>query len=155
MTDKKELTLDNLVEQPPTVLDALPIGVLAHLNEQAQQQAADASKMLAIIHGAFTRRYAGGLNDTGTSHRSDGDFDITITVPKNVSWDAAQMKAAIEKLAMEWGEDPADYVDTKITIAESKYKAWPPAIRDLFTPARTVKAGKPKFTIAAKEWEAA
>jgi hypothetical protein len=155
MTDKKELTLDNIALQPPTVLDALPIAVLAHLNEQALQHAADASRMIAVLHGAFTRRYASGLNDTGTHHRSDGDCDITITVPKNVSWDAGQLAAAIAKLETEWGENPADYVETKITVAESKYKAWPPAIRDLFTPARTVKAGKPKFTIAAKEREAA
>jgi len=154
MTDNKDLTLDNLAEQPPTVLDALPIGVLANLNEQALQAAADASQMIAILHGAFTRRYAAGLNDTGTHHRSDGDFDITITVPKNVSWAPGQLAVAIEGLKS-WGEDPADYVDTKITVAESKYKAWPPAIRDLFTPARTVKAGKPKFTVAAKEREAA
>ena len=54
-----------------------------------------------------------------------------------------------------WGENPADYVDTKLSVSETSYKAWPPAIRDLFTPARTVKPGKKKFEVALTQKEAA
>ena len=32
-------------------------------------------------------------------------------------------------------------------LAVVKYNAWPPAIRDLFAPARTLKTGKPTFQL--------
>lgn len=148
------MELEDLTKQPPGVLDALPIQVLANLQEQAEAHLADASQMVAILHGVFTRRYAAGLNDTGTHHRTDGGYEIKITVPKNVAWDQAKLVGAIETIKG-WEEDPAEYVDTKLTVSETKYKAWPNAIRDLFTPARTVKPGKPKFEIARAAKEAA
>jgi hypothetical protein len=46
-------------------------------------------------------------------------------------------------------------VDTKISVSETKYNAWPPAVRDLFAPARTVKSGKAKFEVLAQKQEAA
>lgn len=139
----------------PALLDKLPIAVLANLQSQAEAHAADAAQMLAILHSTFTRRYAQWLNDTGTHYRSDGDYSVKITVTKTVAWDQTKIAEAVEKIKG-WGEDPADYVDTKITVAERKYDAWPPAIRDLFTPARTVKAGKPKFElVSVSEKEAA
>ena len=148
------MQLEDLKEQPPGVLDALPIGILAHLQQQAEAHLADASQMVAILHGVFSRRYAEGLNSTGTHHRTDGDYEIKVIVPKRVDYDQGRLASAVETIKG-WGEDPADYVETKLSVAESKFKAWPPAIRDLFEPARTVKAGKPKFEIAATKREAA
>lgn len=148
------MTLEDIKEQPPGVLDALPIDILANLQEQAEAHLADASQMVAILHGVFTRRYAQGLNSTGTHHRQDGEFDIKITVPKRVEWDQAEIAKAVETIRG-WGEDPAEYVDTKITVSERKFDAWPSVVRDLFEPARTVKAGKPKFEIGAAKQEAA
>lgn len=141
------MRIEDLKEQPPGVLDALPVDVLANLQNQASAHLADATQMVAIIHGILDRRYAAGLNSTGTTHRTDGNWDVTITVPKNVSWDAAKMAAAVETIKS-WGEDPANYVDTKISVSETKYNAWPPAVRDLFTPARTVKPGKAKILLS-------
>jgi hypothetical protein len=148
------MNLEAIKEQPPGVLDALPIDVLANLQEQAEAHLADASQMVAILHGVFTRRYATGLNDTGTHHRRDGEFDIAITVPKRVEYDRVGLDKAIETIRG-WGEDPADYVETKVSVPESKFKAWPPAIRELFESARTVKAGKPTFKISRAKQEAA
>jgi hypothetical protein len=148
------MKLEDIMEQPPGVLDQLPIDVLANLQEQAEAHLADASQMVAILHGVFSRRYAEGLNDTGTHHRVDGDYEIKVIVPKRVDYDQEKVAAAVETIRG-WGEDPAHYVDTKFSVAESKFKAWPPAIRDLFEPARTVKAGKPKFEIAEAKREAA
>lgn len=148
------MELENIKDQSPGVLDALPIEMLANLQAQADAHLADASQMVAILHGVLSRRYAAGLNDTGTHHRADGDYDITVTVPKRVEYDQDGLAEAIETIRG-WGENPADYVETKITVSESKYKAWPPAIRNLFEPARTVKAGKPAFKIAQAKREAA
>lgn len=148
------MQLNELAGQPPGVLDNLPIEILANLQEQAEAHLADASQMVAILHGVFARRYAAGLNDTGTHHRADGDFEITITVPKRVEYDQTKLAGAIETIKG-WGEDPADYVETSVKVAESKYKAWPPAIRNLFEPARTVKPGKPSFKLQRAKKEAA
>lgn len=148
------MTLDELPDASPGVLDALPAEILAHLQAQAEAHLASASQMVAILHGVLCRRYAAGLNDTGTHRRTDGGYEIKVTVPKSVAWNQDELAKAVETIRS-WGENPADYVETKLTVAEAKYNAWPPAIRDLFTPARTVKPGKPKFEIAAAKQEAA
>lgn len=149
------ITLDELPDTSPGVLDKLPVAVLANLMEQAEAFLASATQMNAVLHGALARRYAAGLNDTGTHHRIDGDFDIKVTVPKTVAWDQKRLADAIATIRDEWGSDPAEYVDTKLSVSETRYNAWPAEIRDLFTPARTVKAGKPKFEIALRDREAA
>ena len=148
------MELEYIKEQPPSVLDHLPVDVLVNLKTQAEAHLADASQMVAILHGVFERRYAAGINAPGTSHRIDGGYDIKVTLPKNVSWDSAKLADAVATIKG-WGEDPAEYVDTKISVRESAYNAWPSAIRDLFEPARTVKTGKAKFEISEAKREAA
>lgn len=154
MTSKNTMTLHDLAGSSPGTLDDLPIHVLADLKQQADAHLASASQMVAVLHGVFTRRYATGLNGAGASNRTDGQYDIKITVPKTVSWNEDALLCAIETINS-WGECPEDYIETKYSIAESKYKAWPPAIRDLFTPARTVKTGKPRFDIVLAKEKAA
>ncbi|UAB76988.1 hypothetical protein INR77_09020 [Erythrobacter sp. SCSIO 43205] len=153
--DKASVTLDSLTDQPPGVLDQLPIEVLAALKEQADAHLASASQMIAVLHGVFERRYAAGINAPGTSHRTDGDYDIKITVPKRVDWDQERLESAIATIRDEWEADPAEYVETKVSVKESKFQAWPAAVRDLFEPARTVKTGKPQFAVSAAKQEAA
>ena len=148
------MTLQDLAGSSPGILDSLPIDVLANLKDQADAHLASASQMVAVLHGVFARRYAAGLNDTGTHTRTDGQYEIKITVPKTVAWDGDKLAGAVETIRG-WGENPADYVEIKLSVAESKYNAWPPAIRDLFTPARTVKSGKPKFDLRPAKQEAA
>lgn len=139
---------------PPGVLDQLPVDMLHSLVNEAEAHARQSATMLGILHGVLARRYAAGINDTGTHHRRDGDYQIAIVVPKNVSWDQDALGKAIETIKG-WGEDPAEYVETKLTVSETKYKAWPKPIRDLFEPARTVRQGKPKIEIAPAAREAA
>lgn len=148
------MKLEDITEQPPGVLDNLPIDVLANLKEQADAPAAAASQMVAVLHGVFERRYAAGLNSTGTHHRQEGEYDVKITLPKRIDWSQEELAKAVETIKG-WGEDPAEYVDTKISVQERKYQAWPSAIRDLFEPARTVKTGKPQFAVSLAKQEAA
>jgi hypothetical protein len=148
------MELEQLKEQPPGVLDQLPVEVLVNLKEQADAHLAHVSQMQAILHGVFERRYAAGINAPGTSHRQDGQYDIKVTLPKRVEWDQAALAGAVETIKG-WGENPAEYVDTKIAVQERKFDAWPSAIRDLFEPARTVKTGKPQFAVALAKREAA
>lgn len=148
------LKLQDLPDTSPGVMDKLPVDVLVNLQAEAERHAAAAAQMLAVLHQAFVRRYATGLNATGTNHRRDGAFDVTVNVPKKVDWDQAKLADGIAKLR-EMGEDPTEYVDTKLSVQERKFTAWPSALRDLFEPARTVKAGKPTFAFAQAKQEAA
>lgn len=147
------MTYDELAGASPGVLDKLPIAVLANLQAEADRHLASAQQMQAILHGVLTRRYATGINGTGTTHRADGDFDIKVTVPKTVAWDQERLASAMATIRDEWEGDPAEYVETKLSVQERKFDAWPAPIRDLFTPARTVKPGKPKFEIALRDAE--
>lgn len=75
------------------------------------------------------------------------------TIPKNVSWDQDGMKVIEMELEEQWDEDPTEYIETKRTVQEKKYSAWPTAIKKLFQPARTTKPGKVKIEIKRKESE--
>lgn len=144
------MNIFELEGQPPNVLDALPADILMNLQREAEAHAAAGAKMLAILHGVLSRRYARGINQTGTTHIRDGDIEITVTIPKRVKYDQDALSKAVETIKG-WGEDPAEYVQTEIKVSENAYKAWPSAIRDLFEPARTVEAGKPKIELAPAE----
>jgi hypothetical protein len=147
-------TIFDLPKAAPAVLQALPAEVLCHLQEQASHHAAEAARYVAILHSELTERYAKGLNKLGTSHVDDGDITVTIDVPKTVSWDQPKLSELIDTIKG-WGEEPAEYIDTKLSVSETKFKAWPSSVRDLFEPARTVKAGKPKILLARRDREAA
>lgn len=151
--DAAPLQLYDLPDTPPGVLDHLPADVLAHMQSAAEAEAARASQLLAIIHGVMTRRYAAGINSTGTHHVTDGGYDVTVTIPKRVEWDQARIVEAVERLRG-MGENPAEYVETKVSVKEASYNAWPAALRDLFEPARTVKTGKPTFKLAPAKADA-
>ena len=49
------------------------------------------------------------------------------------------------------GEDPAEFIDTKLSVSERKYGALPESWRKGFEPARTVRTGKPKFRLVLNE----
>lgn len=66
---------------------------------------------------------------------------IKFNVPKKVEWDQDKLAA----LYSEIGETAPEYIDTKYSVSETKYKSWPSAIADQFEPARTVKAGATTF----------
>jgi hypothetical protein len=67
-------------------------------------------------------------------------------LPKKVEYDQPKLRAAVETLRS-WGENPEHYIGIEFKVSEAKYNAWPPAIRTLFEPARTLKTGKPTFKL--------
>ena len=75
---------------------------------------------------------------------ADGAVTVIADLPKKVEWDQTQLAALVERIRS-GGEDPAEYVSTRLEVAERAFTAWPEAIRQLFAPDRSVRTGKPSF----------
>lgn len=86
---------------------------------------------------------------TGTISLDTGPFQVRVTYPKRTKYNQKMMENIYDTIA-ENGDDPAEYIDVKYNVAESKYKAWPEHIRKVFQPARTVEVGKPQIKIEKK-----
>lgn len=80
----------------------------------------------------------------GTTNFMSDRKEIKITIPKNVKWDQSKLASLYVKIGQS-GEDPSQYIKTEYTVSEDAYKNWPSSIADVFEPARTVEAGKPKL----------
>ena len=144
-----------LAEMNVAQIAALPDAQLqeAHINLLSLQSMVKA--VLDRMHTALDQRYAGQAHaarqangrDFGVCHLSDGALRITVDLPKKVSWDQKQLAAIAERIAAA-GEKVADYIDTDYAVSESRFNNWPPALKDQFAQARTVKPGKPSYRLA-------
>lgn len=83
-------------------------------------------------------------------HIADGPLRIKYELPKKVSWSQKQLNEIAARIVAA-GEQPEAYVDIKLTVPESRYNNWPPALREQFADARTVEPAKPSFTLTLDE----
>ena len=68
-------------------------------------------------------------------------------MPKKVSWNQQQLTEIAERIVAS-GEKVEGYLDIKLSVSESRYTNWPPALQQQFAAARTVDCGKPSFTLS-------
>lgn len=144
-----------LAEMSVAQIAALPHAQLqeAHINLLSLQSMVKA--VLDRMHTALDQRYAAQAQaarlangrDFGACHLNDGELRITIDLPKKVTWDQAQLAATAARIAAA-GDKVADYIDTDYSVPENRFNNWPPALREQFAPARTVKPGKPSYRLA-------
>lgn len=147
-------TLAQLREMDTGRIAQLPTDHLALLAEDVSELKADARRVSDKLAAALDMRFGaaataarrGEGKDTGRVRLCVEGIEITADLPKKVDWDQAKLSEAVSVLRS-WGEDPADYVTTEMSVPESRYAAWPPRIHTLFEPARTVAAGRPTYTI--------
>ena len=85
--------------------------------------------------------------DFGTAYVSDGPLRIKFELPKKVSWNQKQLGEIAERIVAS-GEKVEGYLDIKLSVSESRYTNWPPALQQQFAAARTVDAGKASFTLS-------
>jgi hypothetical protein len=85
--------------------------------------------------------------DFGTAHISDGPLHLKFELPKKVSWNQKQLAEIAERIVAS-GEKVEGYLDIKLSVSESRYTNWPPALQQQFAAARTVDSGKPSFTLS-------
>lgn len=140
----------------------LPVDQVAALLEDVADQKADTKRLEDLLTGALHYRYSDRAallrqaegKDTGTVSLHDGDFVIRADLPKKVAWNEAKLNEAVETIRS-WAENPKDYVLIEVKVPESRYSAWPPAIRALFEPARTVATGRPTYKVERAKRRAA
>ena len=154
----------------PTTLPDLSVSQIAVLSQQELQEFDISLAILASwvkvsrdrMNAALEQRYgeqarAGLLEsgrDFGVMHLSDGDLRVTFELPKRVSWDQKRL-AEIAERSVAAGERVQDYMDADLSVSGSRFNNWPPALKEHFAAARTVKPGKAAFRLARVEGEQA
>jgi hypothetical protein len=136
-------------------LAILPAATLASLKAQVEQIYEEAHRLDDKLDAALDYRYgprahqarAAQAKDTGTVRFEDNGFIVVADLPKRVKWDQQRLKELVELIRSGWGENPADYVKVKFEVSERAYESWPPRLKELFTPARTVETGKPSYEL--------
>ena len=113
---------------------------LAKLDAALEQAYADQAKASLLESG----------RDFGTTHIADGPLRIKFDLPKKVTWDQKKLGDIAERVAAS-GDQVKSYIDIKLSVSESRYTNWPPALQQQFAAARTVEAGKPSFTLTIDE----
>jgi hypothetical protein len=152
MTLPNRISLQDLLQMPMSDVVALPADQLALLQEDVDENLRRAKLAKDGLDGALALKYgerAAALRreagkDTGTVRLADGDVTVIADLPKKIEWDQVQLSALVERIRA-GGEDPAEYVSTRLEVAERAFTAWPESIRQLFASARTVRTGKPSF----------
>jgi len=141
------LSVDQLVSLPPHQLLEVDANVEQVL-DWAKQARTKIDAALDQRYGVQARQeLTDSGRDTGTTHVVDGPLRIKFELPKRVSWNQKQLSAIAERIVAA-GERVQDYMDVDLTVSESRFNNWPPALKEQFAPARTVKPGKPSYVLA-------
>ena len=154
MTITNRPSLSDLLHMPVGEIAALSGETLALLQEEAEEALRRAKLAKDWLDGVLDRKYGAiaaelrrqETKDAGTVRFDDGDIVVVADLPKRIEWDQAQLATLVERIRAA-GDDPADYVDVAFKVPERKYGAWPGPIRAAFEAARTVRTGKPTFTL--------
>lgn len=149
-----------LAEMSVAQIAALPSAQLqeAHTNLLALQ--AMVKSVLERMHTALEQRYAEQAHaarlangrDFGVCHLNDGELRVSVDLPKKVSWDQTQLAVIAARIASA-GDRVQDYIDVDYSVSESRFNNWPPALKEQFAAARTVKPGKPSYRLALQAAE--
>ena len=151
-------SINDMLNLPTGELAQLPVELLAtlqgELDHAAKQLKVSSAKFGTALEVRYATRAAEArracAKDTGTVRLIDGDYIVVTDLPKRVDWNQAKL-ARIARNIADSGEDPAEFIDTKLSVSERKYGALPEAWRKGFEPARTVKTGTLKVTLEPNE----
>jgi hypothetical protein len=148
------LSVDDLAAMPATQLAE----VVRHLDELLAWHKQQRAKVDAALDRAYAPRLqcarADAGKDFGTVHIDDGDVRVSVDTPKRVSWDQTKLAAIAQRIAAA-GDKVEDFISIDYAVSESRFNNWPPALREQFATARTVKPGKPTFRLTTVTAEAA
>lgn len=139
---------------------ALPVEILADLQDDTGNALALAKKRVAMLNDALDRRYSNIAQEwrrrcgkeTGIVRISDGDCSVVAETKKAVTWDQDKLAELYARIRSE-GDDPEVYIvsQTVMKVREVAYSTWPADVKAAFEPARTVKVGSPSYRIERGE----
>lgn len=125
--------------------------------KEAKQAEQDALATRRSIEQKIIEQYNGEIQSqldpdyhTGTANIACEGGKLVLSYPRKVSWDGEQLAQLWDRIEAH-NENPAEYIERKLTVSESKYKAFPSCIRTQFEHARMVSAGNPTFTFKEKK----
>ena len=152
----KELTLypADLANMTVAQLAAAPIQDFLDAERNVDEAIAFLKPLRAKLDAAKLQRYGEQARtalresgrDFGTAHVSDGALHVKYELPKKVTWSQPILKEMAERIVAS-GDKVEDYIDLKLSVSESRYTNWPPALQQQFAAARTVEEGKPTITL--------
>lgn len=130
----------------------LPAESFAAILDEINSMKSKADNAKAFIENVLSQKYSETVlkklsekdEPFGSVRIEDGEMDVIVTTPKKAYW-CAQSIDNISSTLRDWNEDPSEYIETKVSVKESKYKNWPSTIQKLFEPARSVMAGKTSY----------
>lgn len=151
-------SVDDMLNMPTGDLAQMPVELLAGLQAELDHATKTLKSATARLNTALEVRYATRAaearracgKDTGTVRLVDSDYIVVADLPKRVDWDQEKLAQMAKNIAA-GGQDPAEFIDTKLTVSERKYSALPEAWRKGFEPARTVKTGTLKVSLEREE----
>ncbi len=163
MTLSNRVTLDQLSKMGSKEVEALPVDQIALLLEAVSEQEKATKAAKEKLHTACVLRWGARAQverrsagkDTGTVTLTEGEYTIKADLPKAPEWDQDILDQIACTIRDVWKREPAEYIEAKLSVAEAKYCNWPSDLRDVFTPARTLKTGKPTFKFDLNKAEAA
>lgn len=148
--DIAEMSVSQLAALPP----AQKLEISRNLDEAIAWLKKARTRFDAALDAAYGEQARAVLHesgrDFGTAHISDGPLHIKFELPKKVSWNQKQLSEIAERIVAS-GEAVDSYLDLKLTVPESRYTNWPPALQQQFAAARTVEAGKATFELSRDE----
>jgi len=148
--DIAEMSVSQLAALPP----AQKLEISRNLDEAIAWLRKARTRFDAALDAAYGEQARAALHasgrDFGTAHVSDGPLHIKFELPKKVSWNQKQLSEIAERIVAS-GEAVDSYLDLKLTVPESRYTNWPPALQQQFAAARAVEAGKATFELSRDE----
>ena len=155
---KNTPSVEDMLNMPAGELAQMPVDLLAGVQAELAHAGKQLKAATARFNAALELRYASRAaearrscgKDTGTVRLVDGACTVVADLPKRVDWDQEKLAQIAQNIA-ESGEDPTEFIDTRLTVSERKYGALPEAWRKGFEPARTVRPGTLKVSLEALE----
>lgn len=148
--------LEDVTATNASVLIDLPIDQLDLLLGEAQANVAAAGAVLEALKSALAARFETRAvaarrskgKDTGIVRVIQGDYEVVADLPKKVTWDQKTIGAALDALeSVDCDVPMSKLVKVEIKISEGYYEQLKPEHQAILLPARTVKTGKPTYSL--------
>jgi len=140
-TKPKEFKMGNLIEDY--------LSVKSQIDELSKKKKAIEVLIFDTHKQSINTQLADKDYGCGTVNVDVGNHKIKFVVSKKVEYDQKQLANIYDRIVAS-NENPSDYMVIKYDVSESKYKAWPAKIQEVFNAARTVKASAPTFSVEIK-----